>query len=110
MAVAFWCLIDTARLSPASLSRYSKTTNVETRCAKGPIASPKTTLSGIGLVTALVLAFQRRWVPVARLGGRALIGAGELNLVLKDIFRRLRPRWRGQGRARQFEMSVTLAS
>jgi glycosyltransferase involved in cell wall biosynthesis len=37
MAVAFWCLFKTAKLSPASLSRYSKTTNVETRCAKGPI-------------------------------------------------------------------------
>jgi PAP2 superfamily len=48
------------------------------------------TLGVIGLVTALVLAFQRRW---SQLLGRAfaLIGAGELNVILKGIFRRLRP-------------------
>jgi membrane-associated phospholipid phosphatase len=47
-------------------------------------------LGVIGLVTALVLAFQRRWSLL--LGWAvALIGAGELNVILKDIFRRLRP-------------------
>jgi hypothetical protein len=30
-------IFETAKLSPARVSRYSKTTNVETRCAKGPI-------------------------------------------------------------------------
>ena len=41
-------------------------------------------------MTALVLAFQRRW---SLLLGWAvvLIGAGELNVILKGIFRRLRP-------------------
>ena len=48
------------------------------------------TLGVIGLVTALVLAFQRRWSLL--LGWAvALIGAGELNVILKGIFRRLRP-------------------
>ena len=48
------------------------------------------TLCVIGLVTALVLAFQRRWSLL--LGWAvALIGAGELNVILKGIFRRLRP-------------------
>jgi Membrane-associated phospholipid phosphatase len=47
-------------------------------------------LGRIGLVTALVLAFQRRWSLL--LGWAvALIGAGELNVILKGIFRRLRP-------------------
>ena len=48
------------------------------------------TLGVIGLVTALVLAFHRRWSLL--LGWAfALIGAGELNVILKGIFRRLRP-------------------
>ena len=48
------------------------------------------TLGGIGLVTALVLAFQRRW-SLLLAWAVALIGAGELNVILKGIFRRLRP-------------------
>ena len=48
------------------------------------------TLAGIGLVIAFVLAFQQRWSLL--LGWAfALIAAGELNLILKGIFRRLRP-------------------
>jgi hypothetical protein len=48
------------------------------------------TLGVVGLVTALVLVFQRRWSLL--LGWTfALIGAGELNVILKGIFRRLRP-------------------
>ena len=48
------------------------------------------TLRVVGLVTALVLAFQRRWSLL--LGWTvAVIGAGELNVILKGIFRRLRP-------------------
>jgi hypothetical protein len=38
------------------------------------------------------------------------LDAGELNLVLKGVFRRVRPRWRGRLEQSQFEMSVTLAS
>ena len=48
------------------------------------------TLGVIGLVTALVLAFQRRW-SLLLAWAVALIGAGELNVILKGIFRRLRP-------------------
>ena len=48
------------------------------------------TLGVIGLVSALVLAFQRGWSLL--LGWAvALIGAGELNVILKGIFQRLRP-------------------
>jgi len=48
------------------------------------------TLGVIGLVTALVLSFQRRWFLLLGLVV-ALIGAGELNVILKGISQRLRP-------------------
>jgi membrane-associated phospholipid phosphatase len=48
------------------------------------------TLGVIGLIVALVLAFHRRWSLL--LGwAAALIGTGELNTILKHIFRRVRP-------------------
>ncbi|MBV9999655.1 MAG: phosphatase PAP2 family protein [Verrucomicrobia bacterium] len=49
-----------------------------------------TTLGVIGLLAALVLAFQRRWSLL--LGwAAALAGTGELNTILKNVFRRVRP-------------------